>query len=137
MNTLINEVNKEYLFWRPHQDEEYPVDSIPVSYEIDNAKYHSSTEAVPTSTPVPVNCTDVVSNEDTSSNLTVVTVVTAAAAAATDDDDAVVPIASCDGVTDDGTTNNDDDADFNSSCCSLKSRKFDKYISISSTGSWL
>ena len=27
VNTLIDEVNKEYLFWHPHRDEEYPVDS--------------------------------------------------------------------------------------------------------------
>ena len=83
VHTLIDEVNEEYSFWRSHQDKEYPVDSIPVSHEIDTAKYHSSTEAVPTITSAPVNRTDIVSNEDATLNLTVVT----AAAAATDDDD--------------------------------------------------
>ena len=83
VHTLIDEVNEEYSFWRPHQNEEYPVDPIPVSYKIDTSKYHSSTEAVPKTTPALVNRTDIVSNEDASSNLTVVT----ATAAANDDDD--------------------------------------------------
>ena len=26
MNTFIDKVNEEYFFWRPHQDEEYPVE---------------------------------------------------------------------------------------------------------------
>ena len=29
VNTLINEVNEEYLFWRPHRDEEYAVEEKP------------------------------------------------------------------------------------------------------------
>ena len=28
VNTLINKVNEEYSFWRPHRDKEHPVDSI-------------------------------------------------------------------------------------------------------------
>ena len=43
MHSINDEVYEEYSFWRPHQDKEYSVDSIPVSYKIDNAKYYSST----------------------------------------------------------------------------------------------
>ena len=31
VNTLIDEVNKEYSFWRPHQDNEYTIDLIHAS----------------------------------------------------------------------------------------------------------
>ena len=31
VNTLIDEVNEEYSFWRPQQDEGYPVDTIHTS----------------------------------------------------------------------------------------------------------
>ena len=108
VNTLIDEVNKEYSFWRPHQDNEYTIDLIHAStkeehYEdliwvsngtrqdISNiesehyddnydgpskSKHQSSTEAVPTTVPVPVICTDIVSTKTISLKL----IVTAAAA---------------------------------------------------------
>ena len=31
VKTLIDEMNEEYPFWRPHRDEEYPVDLIHAS----------------------------------------------------------------------------------------------------------
>ena len=70
-NTLIEEVNEKYSFWRPHQDEEYPVEERIVL---------PSTE---TTTTVSVIRTDIESTEGVSSNSNVVVV----SAAATDDDD--------------------------------------------------
>ena len=72
VNTLIDEVNEEYLFWRPHQDKEHPVDSI----------HASSKEDAQITTPTPVIRMNILSIKDVSSNLNIVAVT-----AADDDDD--------------------------------------------------
>ena len=43
VNTLIDEVNEEYSFWCPHQDKEYPVDSIHTSTK---EEYHEDSTGV-------------------------------------------------------------------------------------------